>query len=72
MNENDREEVAVFPGILAELPREKRPVCPFYSVCKSPSKSLDWACGEGDMEQRCVTYYVLKNRLEKEEKGRLK
>ncbi|MCD6325144.1 hypothetical protein J7L97_02520 [Candidatus Bathyarchaeota archaeon] len=50
---------------------EKRPVCPFYSVCKSPSKSLDWACGEGGMEQRCVTYYVLRNRLRREERERL-
>ena len=50
---------------------EKRPVCPFYSVCESPCKSLDWACGEGDMPQRCMNYYVLKNRLKKEERERL-
>jgi len=72
MSENDKEEFAIFPGILAELPREeKRVACPFHAVCTSPSKDLNWACGEGDMEQRCITYHVLKNRLKKEERDRL-
>jgi len=51
--------------------RKKRVACPFHAVCTSPSKDLNWACGEGDMEQRCITFHVLKNRLRKEERERL-
>jgi len=43
---------------------EKRVACPFYPICKSPSKDLSWTCGESNVEQRCVNYHILKNRLE--------
>jgi len=45
------------------MSEEKRVTCPFHPVCSSPSKSLDWACGEGKMENRCVNYHILKNRV---------
>jgi len=44
--------------------------CIFWLICESPSKSLNWACANEEQAQSCITYYVLKEKFEKEEKVR--